>query len=57
MYKDASLEENMATAARNRFSRYPYIDSDGETVLGMLHLKDLFLAEQSGKSLDDLSNI
>ena len=55
MYKDASLEENMASAARNRFSRYPYIDSDGETVLGMLHLKDLFLAEQSGKSLDDLS--
>lgn len=55
MYKDASLEENMATAARNRFSRYPYIDSDGETVLGMLHLKDLFLAQQSGKSLQDLS--
>jgi CBS domain containing-hemolysin-like protein len=55
MYKDASLEDNMATAARNRFSRYPYIDTDGETVLGMLHLKDLFLAQQSGKSLDDLS--
>ncbi|MBR7801126.1 hemolysin family protein [Undibacterium fentianense] len=55
MYKDASLEENMATAARNRFSRYPYLDSDGETVLGMLHLKDLFLAQQSGKALDDLS--
>ncbi len=55
MYKDVSLEENMATAARNRFSRYPYIDTDGETVLGMLHLKDLFLAQQSGKSLEDLS--
>ncbi|TXI89291.1 MAG: HlyC/CorC family transporter, partial [Burkholderiaceae bacterium] len=55
MYKDVSLEENMATAARNRFSRYPYIDSDGETVLGTLHLKDLFLAQQSGKSLQDLS--
>lgn len=54
MHKDASLEENMATAARNRFSRYPYIDSDGETVLGTLHLKDLFLAQQSGKSLQDL---
>jgi len=54
MYKDASLEENMATAARNRFSRYPYLDSDGETVLGTLHLKDLFLAQQSGKSLQDL---
>lgn len=54
MHKDASLEENMATAARNRFSRYPYLDSEGE-VLGMLHLKDLFLAQQSGKSLQDLS--
>lgn len=55
MYKDATLEENMATASRNRFSRYPYFDSDKETVLGMLHLKDLFFAQQSGKTLDDLS--
>ena len=57
MYKDKSLEENMATAARNRFSRYPYFDSDGDTVLGMLHLKDLFLAQQSGKTLNDLSKL
>ena len=57
MYKDKSLEENMATAARNRFSRYPYFDADGETVLGMLHLKDLFLAQQSGKTLTDLSKL
>ncbi|CAN5861103.1 hemolysin family protein [soil metagenome] len=55
MYKSNSLQENMDTATRNRFSRYPYFDSDDETVLGMLHLKDLFLAQQSGKSLDDLS--
>lgn len=55
MQKNASLEENMKTAARNRFSRYPYFDDDGQTVLGMLHLKDLFLAQQAGKSLDDLS--
>jgi CBS domain containing-hemolysin-like protein len=55
MYKGASLEENMQTAARNRFSRYPYFDEDEETVLGMLHLKDLFLAQQAGKPLDDLS--
>lgn len=55
MYKNASLEENMETAARNRFSRYPYFDEDDETVLGMLHLKDLFLAQQAGKPLDDLS--
>ncbi|MEB0137445.1 MULTISPECIES: hemolysin family protein [unclassified Undibacterium] len=56
MYKDRSLEENMATAARNRFSRYPYFDEDEKTVLGMLHLKDLFLAQQAGKHLDDLSH-
>ena len=55
MYKSSSLEENMQTAARNRFSRYPYFDEDEETVLGMLHLKDLFLAQQAGKQLDDLS--
>lgn len=57
MYKDKSLEENMATASRNRFSRYPLIDSDGDTVLGMLHLKDLFLAQQQGKSLNDLTKL
>ncbi|MFZ6654352.1 hemolysin family protein [Undibacterium sp. TJN19] len=55
MYKNLSLEENMQTASRNRFSRYPYFDEDEETVLGMLHLKDLFLAQQAGKPLDDLS--
>lgn len=54
MHKDASFEDNMSTAARNRFSRYPYIDTDGETVLGMLHLKDLFFAQQSGKDHQDL---
>lgn len=54
MYKNVSLQENMSTASRNRFSRYPYFDNDDETVLGMLHLKDLFLAQQNGKSLDDL---
>ncbi|MBI3285659.1 MAG: HlyC/CorC family transporter [Burkholderiales bacterium] len=54
MHKSASLEQNMETAGRNRFSRYPYFDDDEATVLGMLHLKDLFLAQQAGKPLDDL---
>jgi CBS domain containing-hemolysin-like protein len=54
MYRNVSLQENMETASRNRFSRYPFFDEDDETVLGMLHLKDLFFAQQSGKSLDDL---
>ncbi|MDY7539332.1 hemolysin family protein [Undibacterium sp. RTI2.1] len=56
MYKDKTLAQNMETAYRNRFSRYPYLEADGKTVLGMLHLKDLFLAQQSGKSLDELTS-
>jgi hypothetical protein len=39
---------------RNRFSRYPYYDEDGETVLGVIHLKDLFFAQQAGKPVMDL---
>ncbi|MET3106292.1 CBS domain containing-hemolysin-like protein [Oxalobacteraceae bacterium GrIS 2.11] len=55
MYKGATLEENMRTAARNRFSRYPYFDLDRKKVLGMIHLKDLFLAQMSGQAMPDLS--
>ena len=54
-YKALSWQENMATACRDRYSRYPYFDDDGHSVLGMLHLKDIFLAQQSGKPVEDLS--
>lgn len=37
----------MHTVRRHRFSRYPYMD--GNQVLGMVHLKDMFPAEQEGK--------
>jgi CBS domain containing-hemolysin-like protein len=40
---------------RNRFSRYPYFDEEGEEVLGVIHLKDLFFAQQSGKHITDLT--
>ncbi|HJU99185.1 MAG TPA: hemolysin family protein [Burkholderiaceae bacterium] len=52
---DLPLEENLQTMLRNRFSRYPYYDADGETVLGLIHLKDLFFAQQSGKPVTDLT--
>lgn len=55
LYKGMSLEENMKSVARNRFSRYPYFDLDRKKVLGMLHLKDLFLAQMNGEQLQDLS--
>jgi CBS domain containing-hemolysin-like protein len=55
LYASRTLEQNLDTMRRNRFSRYPYFDEDGEEVLGVIHLKDLFFAEQSGKDIDDLT--
>jgi CBS domain containing-hemolysin-like protein len=40
---------------RNRFSRYPWFDEEGEEVLGVIHLKDLFFAQQAGKDITDLT--
>jgi CBS domain containing-hemolysin-like protein len=55
LYASRSLEENLDTMRRNRFSRYPYFDEEGEEVLGVIHLKDLFFAEQAGKDTTDLT--
>ncbi|WP_374358600.1 hemolysin family protein [Pseudoduganella danionis] len=54
LHASRTLQENLDTMLRNRFSRYPYYDEDGETVLGVIHLKDLFFAQQSGKPVTDL---
>ena len=56
LYASKSLEENMQTVQRNRFSRYPYFDATGEEVLGVIHLKDLFFAQQSGKTITELTS-
>ena len=55
LYASRSLEQNLDTMRRNRFSRYPWFDKDGEEVLGVIHLKDLFFAEQAGKDVTDLT--
>ncbi|MBC7413975.1 MAG: HlyC/CorC family transporter [Herminiimonas sp.] len=49
-----SHADNLQTMQRTRFSRYPYFDQDDSRILGMIHLKDLFLAQQEGKSIEDL---
>ena len=54
LHANKSLEENLQTVVRNRFSRYPYFDANGEDVLGVIHLKDLFFAHQAGKKITDL---
>jgi CBS domain containing-hemolysin-like protein len=55
LYASRTLQQNLDTMRRNRFSRYPYFDADGEEVLGVIHLKDLFFAEQAGKNVTDLT--
>jgi CBS domain containing-hemolysin-like protein len=51
LHANRPLAANLETVVRNRFSRYPYFDEDGNTVLGVVHLKDLFFAQQSGKPI------
>jgi CBS domain containing-hemolysin-like protein len=55
LHRDCSLAENLATVYRTRYSRYPYFAEDGIEVLGVIHLKDLFLAEQDGRKITDLT--
>jgi CBS domain containing-hemolysin-like protein len=56
LHDDLSVQENLDTVLRNRFSRYPYFDAEGEEVLGMIHLKDLFFARQAGREITDLKD-
>ena len=55
LHANKSLEENLQTVVRNRFSRYPYFDANGDDVLGVIHLKDLFFAQQAGRQITDLT--
>ncbi|WP_333872871.1 hemolysin family protein [Methylobacter sp.] len=56
LHCNASLQKNLQTVSQKRFSRYPYFDANGIDVLGVIHLKDLFFAQQEGKTIDDLSH-
>jgi len=56
LHRSASLQKNLQTMSQKRFSRYPYFDTNGIDVLGIIHLKDLFLAQQEGKAINDLSD-
>ncbi|TFW19751.1 HlyC/CorC family transporter [Massilia arenosa] len=56
LHANRSLDENLQTMVRNRFSRYPYFDATGDEVEGVIHLKDLFFAQHAGKPIDDLTD-
>lgn len=50
-----SLAENLGIIAQHRFSRYPYLDQNDE-IKGIIHLKNLFLADLKQDGVDDLEN-
>jgi len=39
---EKTIEDNIAIALENQFTRYPLCEKDLDNVLGMIHLKDLF---------------
>jgi CBS domain containing-hemolysin-like protein len=39
---EKALDENIAIAQENQFTRYPLCEKDLDNVLGMIHMKDLF---------------
>ncbi|MGZ8237563.1 MAG: hemolysin family protein [Methylobacter sp.] len=55
LHQSRSLEENLKIVYQSRFSRYPYFAANNIDVLGVIHLKDLFLAQQEGKAIKDLT--
>ncbi|MFC3108194.1 hemolysin family protein [Undibacterium arcticum] len=55
LQQSLSVHDNLQIMCRSRFSRYPFFDSNGVDVLGVIHLKDLFLAQQDGKPIDSLN--
>lgn len=54
MYRSKPLQDNLATAFQSQFSRYPYFDDNNTDILGVIHLKDLFFAQQNGKNITNL---
>ncbi len=54
LYRDNSLQTNLKTITEKRYSRYPYFDTNGIDVLGIIHLKDLFFAQQKDNEINDL---
>jgi CBS domain containing-hemolysin-like protein len=50
-------EENLAAARRGGHTRYPLCDGDLDRVVGVVHIKDLFLLATAGSSPPDLRTI
>jgi CBS domain containing-hemolysin-like protein len=51
-----SMATHLEVIAQNRYSRYPYLDAEGK-ILGVIHLKDVFIALQKDAALDTLETL
>lgn len=54
--QDVSLADNLDRIVQHRFSRYPLLNAEGK-VIGVVHLKDLFMAKHKGGLPEDLAEI
>ena len=53
--KNKSYKENMKIVSENKHTRFPYIDDSKDSILGIIHIRDLMQNEitQGKKDLDD----
>jgi CBS domain containing-hemolysin-like protein len=54
---DRTIEQNIAVALENQFTRYPLCEKNLDNILGMIHLKDLFRLRQQQGPGDHLLSI
>ena len=48
------VEDLLTIAREHRYSRYPVFDSKKNDIIGVLHVKDLFVAELADKKIENL---
>ena len=54
--KRLSFEENMRIVSQSKYTRFPYIDGSKDSVLGMIHIRDILQNDLDGK-IENLDKI
>lgn len=54
--KQKSFEENMQMICEHKHTRFPYIDGSKDTILGMIHIRDI-IQDQLGERDENLDNL
>jgi CBS domain containing-hemolysin-like protein len=52
----SSFEQNMQRITEQRYSRYPFMATDGQ-VSGIVHIKDIFIALRKNSALGDIQSL